>query len=231
MAPASDLITKYLRLLQSLLPRGAAWNRDDDSVLSQLLLGEAVEFARVHERSDDLITERDVRNSSELLFDHELDLGLPDECFVGTPTVQERKDAAYAKLTFRGRQNKTYFIELTSEMGADIEIIEYQPFWCGVMGSGEPCGDQETIFYWTVITPWDTDSQVLCYLLKYKPAHTVLLFDYAQYAFNTAFSSAFDIYFGGGNFDYYAFSSAFDKTIGNIGDFAYYEFGGGFYKG
>ena len=206
--------TNYLRLLQALLPKGRAWNRDDGSMLTEVLQAQADELARVDGRSDVLLNERDTRLTSELLIEHETDLGLPDTCSTEGETIQERRRAAHAKLIALGQQNPAYFIELALAFGWTITITEYTPFWCGVGGSGEPCGDQETIFYWKVSIAYGSgdiiyflcDSSesgdpisyipgtesLVCLLSKYKPAHTVFFFDYVGPEFDRAYSAAFD---------------------------------------
>lgn len=206
--------TNYLRLLQALLPKGRAWNRDDGSTLTEVLQAQADELARVDGRSDVLLNERDTRLTSELLVEHEIDLGLPDTCSVEGETIQERRRAAHAKLITLGQQNPAYFIELALAFGWTITITEYTPFWCGVAGSGDPCGDQETIFYWKVTIAYGSGdiiyflcgsseagdpllyipgtSGLICMLNKYKPAHTTLIFDYSGPEFDRAYNTAFD---------------------------------------
>lgn len=205
---------EYLRLLQSLLPKGKAWNRDESSVLTEFLYGEAEELSRVDKRSDDLLQERDTRYASELLVDHELDLGLPDECSESSLTITERRRAAHSKLIAQGQQSPSYFIELAAAYGWTIIITEYTPFWCGIGMAGDPCGDQEVIFYWKVSIYYDGGESVyficgssesgdpllfipgltslICMLKKYKPAHTTLIFDYIGPEFDRAFNSSFD---------------------------------------
>lgn len=229
----------YLRMLQALLPKGRAWNTktasdllggfapafsrafsiydsEGCSVLTQFLLGEAEEFARVDGRSNDLLVERDVRQASELLIDHETDLGLPDGCSPENYTTAERRVAAYNKTILYGRQNPRYYEEIAEAFGKTVWIDEYQPFWCGTGVSGAPCGAQWVIFYWRAtinpgpdeliyftcgISPSNTALielvgyliNVLCWIDKYKPAHTVLIIDYNGFAFSNAFDQAFDV--------------------------------------
>lgn len=250
--------TDYLRLLQSLLPRGKAWNREEGSVLTEFLHGDAEEFARVDSRSADLLIERDTRYASELLIDHEIDLGLPDECSLGHQTIQERRLAAHSKLIALGQQNPAYFIELAAAYGWTVTVTEYSPFWSGVGRAGDPCGDQWVIFYWKITLSYGgggggeivyflcggsecgdslaylpgTDAMT-CHFSKYKPAHTVLIFDYEGpeygYGFDLAFDSmpstiegylrgAFGQEFGlgidvhlGGGFDFHALGNSFRK--------------------
>lgn len=205
---------EYLRLLQSLLPRGRAWNRDDDSTLGEFLYGEAEEFARVDGRSDDLLDERGILTSDELLTDHERDLGLP-ECFPLESTVELRKARALAKLVLHGKQNKQHFIDLIEEVtgGYIIRITEYTPFWCGMGVSGDPCGDQETIFYWKVASNYGWEwlyftcgeshcydhlieapsgfDGIICLINRRKQAHTQTIFAY-EADFSEAFNSDYN---------------------------------------
>jgi len=245
----------YLRLLQSLLPLGRAWNRDEGSALTEFLYGEAEEFARVDKRSDDLLQERDTRYASELLVDHEIDLGLPDSCSTLSETIQERRSAAHAKLIALGQQNPAYFIEIAAAHGWTITITEFTPFWCGLGVCGEPCGDQDVIFHWLVTIDLSGGSEIIyflcgssesgdplsfiagtssmiCLLNKYKPAHTVLMFDFSGPAFDWAFDDAFDSFFHGAGIDdfidgayYHAFSPAFDVKYGGAFDADAYGIG------
>ncbi|MFV1975493.1 MAG: putative phage tail protein [Candidatus Scalindua sp.] len=182
----------YLRLLQSLIPLGKAWNRDEDSVLTEFLYAHADELSLIDGRSDDLITERDVRNTVELLLNHESELDMPGEYLDLPGTVAERKTDLLEKLTRLGQHDKTYLIAFAADLGYTITIIEYSPFWSGVGVSGDPCGDQQNIFHWTINTSIHGIS-LLDYLFQYiKPAHTVLDFNYeGSRGFSTGFSVGF----------------------------------------
>jgi uncharacterized protein YmfQ (DUF2313 family) len=205
--------TNYLRLLQSLLPKGKAWTRHEDSRLKQVLEGEAEEFARIDIRSVDLIRERDTRKTLELITEHEADFGLPDACGIEATTLTERRNILHTKLITLGQQDKQYFIDLAAALGYTITITEHQPFWAGVGCAGDPCGDQEVIFHWTVSTLLAAEIiyfmagsgsagdplvkqpslQLLeCTINKYKPAHTTVAFVYTGYGFDRGFSSCFN---------------------------------------
>jgi len=206
--------TDYLRSLQSLLPQGYAWNRDIDSGLGEFLQGQAEEFARVDGRSADLLIERDTRLASELLIDHELDLGLPDECSPETQTIQERRLAAHSRLIALGQQNPAYYIELAAAYGWTVTITEYSAFICGIHGMEDACGDSDNFFYWKVTITigggaivyfvcgssecgdylsflGDVDDMI-CVFNKYKPVHTRILWDFDGPEFDIAFAPAFD---------------------------------------
>jgi len=230
----------YLRLLQSLLPHGPAWNRDEGSGLTEFLYGQAEEFARVESRSETLLRERDTRYATELLVDHELDLGIPDECSELATTIQQRRNMAHTKLIASGRQDKQYFIDLAASLGFTITITEFLPSsfkwqanmsywleWIFFRSGGSESGDP------LVYVPGY--NLLACVLNKYKPAHTVLEVvgigaaidrafdssflsllsegdDYLTGPFSKGYNLAFDIRRGGG-FDFNMFDSGFDKSI------------------
>jgi len=246
--------TEYLRLLQSLLPWGKAWPREDEAVLTQTLLGEAGELSRVDGRVGNILLERDTRNTSELLSDHEEDLGLPDDCSEEGETITERRRMAHLKYIASGQQHKEYFINLAAALGYEITITEFRPFWSGIGVSGDPCGDQEVLFYWLITIDvtgmtWvyfrsgasvsgdpliriPSVGGIECIMRKYKPGHTTLLIDYSGHGFDRGFSTGFDSMpsedpawvYGG--FDSYGFDDGFATFKG--GGFDKLQFSTGF---
>ena len=142
---------EYRSLLASLLPEGRAWSRNLSSRLSEFLYGIAEEFARIENDALDLaIVERDTRTTSDLLEDHEFDLGLPDGCSDSSLLIAVRRREAHSKLIALGGQDKQYFIGLAAALGYPITITEFIPFWCGLGQSGDSCGDYWVIFFWQV---------------------------------------------------------------------------------
>jgi uncharacterized protein YmfQ (DUF2313 family) len=248
----------YRDLLMTLLPKGRAWNRETDSVLAQLMHAKGEEFALIDGRMVELRTERDTRLSSELLVDHEEDLGLPDECSSNEETITERRFAANSKLIEIGALNKQYYIDLASDLGWTIEIEEFTPFWSGVGVSGDPCGRNEVIFNWKVwihVSPEDWlwiyftsgssssgdplirvpgTETLLCILKRSAPAHTRMLWEYIGPEFGAGFDDSFDSIRSddpswlAGEFNR-AFASSFDVYYGG-GDYERNAFDDGFYK-
>lgn len=228
---------EYLELLKSLLPKGKAWTRTVDSNLYNLLYAFSEELNRIEERAEDLCTEQDIRTSSELLEDHETDLGLPDECSQEDETKQERREIAHTKLTALGRQDKQYFIDLAELLGWTITITEYWPFKCGASECGDDCGPYYNLFYWVInidltskewiqfksgasqcgdpILYIPTVENLECVMTKYKPAHTNLSFNYIGPAFTNAFDDSFDSAIGLTEESYLegAFNHAFDESF------------------
>lgn len=244
----------YLHLFQSLLPKGRFWSRDPNSVLSQFFRGLGEEFVRIETRANVLLQEKDTRYANELLDEHEADYGLPDDC---EPTDEftdgERRQRLNVRLRATGAQDKTYFIELAESLGfPGATITEYTPFWCGLGASGDPCGDQNNLFYWTVnvnvfgdltyftagssragdaLAAYPNTDYMVCLIERYKPAHTIVNFNFTGPEFSNEFSNAFnavntssDAYLDGA-FDR-AFSVAFDVFFG--GAFSKDEFSSDF---
>lgn len=235
----------YLKLLASLLPKGRAWNRhfgrllgwgpfgagfgdgfagarmskptQDPSTLMEVLAGQAEELARVDQRSHDLLTEKDTRYTTELLIDHEADFGLPDACMEEAElTVEQRRHILNLKLRAIGQQDKDYFEDLVESLGyGQAYIEEFRPAWSGVLAAGEPCGNQDNIFYWKLWLGQESDWQIYYFCAgqsecgahlrwlplaetidcliaeRYKPAHTQLLWGYYGYQFGRCFDFGF----------------------------------------
>jgi len=223
---------EYLEMLQSLMPKGKAWNTEKDSVLYEFLYSIAQEFYRLEDRWEDLFLERDTRYTDELISKHEYDFGLPDECTDSSATLSERRNECHTKLIARGGLNKQYYIDLAAANGYEIQITEFTPFWCGLGVCGDLCGDQWVIFVWEVtinfaggtLTYFTSGGSVsgdplvrvsgidtlVCLLNKYKPAHTIIKYVLDGYEFSSAFSNAFDSY--PSNVSGYLYG-AFDKSF------------------
>lgn len=137
--------TDYKNLLKHLLPLGHAWTRDDDSRLVQLLYGMAEEFARVEERTENLITEALVTTTTECISEHEYDFGIG-----GDGEIEDRRSVLHGKLVAVGQQYKEYFEEIASALGWTIYIEEFTPLWTGIGSTGMSCGNNTNLFYYKV---------------------------------------------------------------------------------
>jgi len=238
---------EYLELFKSLLPKGKAWTRAIGSNIYNLFYGFSEELSRIESRAEDLASERDTRYATELLIDHETDLGLPDACSRSNTTIQERQEIVHARLTSLGRQDKQYFIDLAAVLGWTITVRENWPFKCGASASGDACGPYYNIFYWTIaiditsksliqfksgqsqsgdsILKIPTVENLECTMLRYKPAHTHLDFEYIGPGFSNAFDDSFDSAIGISDKTYFegaftqAFDEAFDIGLGGAFDF------------
>lgn len=233
---------QYTKLLKRLQPTGRAWSKSS-GLIPELYEGLAAELARIDARVDDLINERDSRTTTELITEHETEWGLPDECLGASAVLADRRAAVLTRIRAIGGLSPAYYITVAAALGYTITIEEFTPAWCGLMVAGDPCGDQDVLFYWLVnvhydfVNPFTSYSDLACLLEKIKPAHTILLTQFYGPAFNNAFSSAFDAMpaaeltrgafstafdtsfdvFFGGDFEGTAFSDAFDKVYNPFG--------------
>jgi len=191
---------QFRKLLSSLLPKGKIWNRISSSVLQKLLYGLSDELSEIDSRILNLYEEKDVRTAVELLTEHETDFGLPDEGDEISTITSERQDELHTALLKVGQQFKDYYVELVEPIGYDITITEFTPCWAGLAQAGDPCGDQNNIFFWKVnilLSSVDETAEVnLTKLINKiegsKPAHTHVLYDFYGAEFGRGFSTAFD---------------------------------------
>lgn len=196
----STLSDDYHHLLLALLPSGAAWPRESDTVLSRLLAGLADGLGRGHERGEHLLDEADPRTTVEMLGDWETVAGLPDACSGAGETTQERQAALVARITARGGQSVAYFAALASLLGYGVTVDEYRPFIAGASRCGGDAlnGPAAVRHEWRVRVagPRVTEfrggvsrcgerlgsiaraADLECLLRRLAPAHTHLIFAY-----------------------------------------------------
>jgi uncharacterized protein YmfQ (DUF2313 family) len=147
-APPRDA-DKYLGMLQALLPRGLAWTRAPDAVLTRILLAVAGELARVDAAACLLPEEANPASAKGSIEDWERVCGLPDGCLPAGSTLQECREAVLAKLGDLGRQDVGYWYGIAEALGyggasaplaglSGITIEENWPFCCGFHECGDP---------------------------------------------------------------------------------------------
>jgi uncharacterized protein YmfQ (DUF2313 family) len=141
---------RYRRQLQSLLPKGRLWNRNEVSILTKVFSGLAQELSRIDERAENLINEKILETTNELITEHEEVFGLPEEGEELQPTIELRQNELKSKLIEVGQQDPMYFEDICKAFGYEIYIEQFRPAWCGVVTAGEACGDQINLFYWKI---------------------------------------------------------------------------------
>lgn len=167
----------------SLLPRGLAWDSAANGKLGDLMRGLAAEPWRINTRADELMLDLLPSETTELLTDWEAALNLPDVYVdIADQSEDQRRDAIINRLRFRGDQSPAFFIGVLSDDGYPATITEFHPFVAGSK-AGESLTNGDWVFAWQVnLLEVVTDAEKLRieYLInKYKPAHTLALFDYA----------------------------------------------------
>lgn len=186
----------YTRVMLSMLPRGALWSRDPDTVRGRVYAAHAAELARIDALLEQLLSERSPRTAFALLAEWETALGLPDECTGTAVTIAERRAAALARLIATGGQSPAYFVEVAKALGYDITITQYRGRWYGLAKTGGTYGTADHHFTWKVTcttgttrprrygqayygepyTTWG-NYPLVCMIRRLAPAHTTVLFD------------------------------------------------------
>ncbi len=188
----------YRQIIDKFWPRGIAWPRDPQTLQGKLRAALTPEMERVEQRIQELLDELDPRSSVELLPDWERMLGLPDNCRGIIPsTLEQRRQAVITKLRAIGGQSRQYFIDLAGLYGFAIEIAEFDLFTAESLCT-ESLYDEPWAYTFKVIAPALTVQDMTCesfcneYLTtwgneileclinRYKPAHTIALFEYAE---------------------------------------------------
>jgi len=182
----------------ALQPPGLALPTDAATTWARLLLGLGDEWARIDARAHELLREADPRTTYELLPDWERALGLPDDCAAASPqTIDRRREAVIERLTARGGQAPSYYIDVAERLGfPGAEIIEYQRH--SVDDSVDAALYGEAAAYaWTLRAPLPSIDQLTvdgdvdaalgetaptgrleCTIRRLAPAHTTPLFEY-----------------------------------------------------
>lgn len=90
--------------------------------LRKLLEGMAVEIGRAEGLIDDISQEYDIERTTELIEEWESALGIPDDCFLGIGSIEDRRRDVLVKLTSLGVSIESEFIALAERFGLTVEI-------------------------------------------------------------------------------------------------------------
>lgn len=212
--------TDYKNLLKSLMPKGKAWSRAIDSTNDQYWHGLGEEFVRIEEKSEELLVERDVSTSTALLDEHEKDYGIENSEL----TDAERQAILLAELQAVGQQNIQYFYDIATNLGYDVFIELFLPFWVSISTIGMGVGDQWLLSVWYVwvyingikggfnegfsqgfdmTLPNDRDYvktqtrkfiDLMQAIDAVKPGHTRTLYNFYGVGFDRGFSNGFEAF-------------------------------------
>lgn len=194
---------EYAAAIENELPTGAAWSREPDLGLMQWVAGCAQIWGDVAAAAALLlVVESDPRYTAALLPDWETAFGLPDPCVNKVLSLADRRTALVNKMTTQGGQSRAFFISVAAALGYTITINEFVPFQFGLSSFGGSHGEfqgPQCRFYWqvTITGPRLTRFQfgqssfgrdsfleiikavdLECVFTRWKPAHTIVLFDY-----------------------------------------------------
>lgn len=183
--------------LMNLLPTGAVWPRDQDSVIAQVCLALIKNYTRNAAAAANLLVDAMPIAPVMMLPEWEESLGLPDPCAGASPTLQQRQQQVYARFTATGGQSVPYFISLAASLGYSVTITEFAPFRVGLNTVGQPINGDAWAFAWQVNAPQfsieyfsvgrDAVGEALatwgntvlqCEMQRLAPAHTTIIFSY-----------------------------------------------------
>lgn len=179
----SELAEFYREQFLALLPPGRIWPEDRSSSFQQLALAFGAQLARVHESVlRVLVQELDPRVTVDLLPEWETELGLPDPCTPAAQTIQERRQRVVAALTVQPSPTLQYLRTLAEALGyTGALLVETPPFSLTVAvpnprityarTGASRCGDY--------LARYERAADLECVLVKQKPAHITLVFNYS----------------------------------------------------
>jgi uncharacterized protein YmfQ (DUF2313 family) len=203
MAAPILLASNFLSAIQSLLPRGVVWPRDQDAVQTQALSGLAPSYERNTTRANYLLVDAFPATTYELLPEWEETLGLPDPCAGESPMVQTRRAQVVARFANSGGQSAAYFVQFAANLGYEVTVQNYGPARAGEARCGDACNGQDWAFAWAVVAPLSTvtyaqagqatagdplaswgNTVLECEMNSLRPAHSILLFQYQAEIFD-----------------------------------------------
>lgn len=169
----------YRAQLVALLPRGVVW--EGEKFLS-LLRSFGEEVYRVASMADLLTAEAIATTTDALLPEYERLVGLPFPGFSLAGDNDSRRLDVVGKLIAQGGASAAYFVTIAERRGHAGSYVTdgIRPFHSGSR-CGTPLYGVAWVYVWTLHLP-DTEiaDELLEYIVRrYKPAHTVVLFEYA----------------------------------------------------
>ena len=189
-------VDEWLGALWQVMPRGKAWPRDNDSVLTQFLRALARRLSQTEFDAERLLPEMRPETTFLLLEEWEEYLALP-ECEQASGTIEDRRRAVVEKYHRKGGLAPWQIEAVASALGFTIRVNVILPHHClrscmyplyparyrwilqidvlGISGGRFTCIDN-------VMTPLLSDRarELECVMTKYRLAGTA--YDYVYYA-------------------------------------------------
>jgi len=215
---------EYASALQALMPVGAVWPRDSDSVQAAVLSAMAAELVESDTDAQSLLTGAFPATATTMLSEWESALGLPDDCAIGeTDTISLRQNAVITKLTATGGQSVAYLTAQAKALGYDVTVTQYRQARAGLTAAGSPLNGEEWPYVVLITAPETTvtyascgatyagdplrswgNKLLECRLKAIAPSHIILKFAYddstdysdGPYEATSDFASMFDIAMG-----------------------------------
>lgn len=176
----------YLALAKRLMPPGALREAmlRPGRILHALWLGAGAEFARMHNRLHDALTEIDPRTASETLGAWEQMAGLPDAQFPLTSDAEARRAAILAKFSATRGTSMGVMRAIAEALGAFVVFrAPYYPYTYVGCKMGARLEHHEAVCAIEVRGTCATDRRAALEAAydKYAPADAYLVFSYITF--------------------------------------------------
>ncbi len=105
-------------------PVGKAWEAalDDQTNLGKLLMGLGAELYRVELAIELLSNDFEIQQTSLLIREWEISVGIPDDCFDISGDIQERRDSILTKIRDAGVRTVDDFVDVAALFGVVVRI-------------------------------------------------------------------------------------------------------------
>lgn len=113
----ADVLAQYLR--DDLLHRA---KNKDGSNLRKVLIGLAQEWTRFRNKANEVYEQYDPTNTTDLISEWESVVGIPDECFDNTGTIEERRTNVLLKLAGINATTEKQFENIANILGVTADI-------------------------------------------------------------------------------------------------------------
>lgn len=174
---------------------------NDESELRKLLIGMAGELMRAESACVDFFNERDIATTEKLIEEWERAVGIPDCCFPGTGSLEERRTHAWIKFAY-GAQTTDDFERLGRILGVDniqvkqqFEDTRYPPYDVPFIPVNLPTSRFTVVVSGTGIVstypkydvpfiPQPGSSIITCLFDKLKPANVKFIYQEIEKDYN-----------------------------------------------
>lgn len=118
-------VEQHTLVLAAYLPDGEAFASkvDPDANLYKFLLGLAETQRLVEDSMQTTYEEHDYTTTDSFISEWESAVGIPDSCFKGTGSIEERRKDIEVKILSNGTQTADDFIDLAAELGVAVNIV------------------------------------------------------------------------------------------------------------
>ncbi|MBL9102175.1 MAG: DUF2313 domain-containing protein [Myxococcales bacterium] len=165
---------RFEGVVMLLLPRGPAWDTENDPVLKKLVAALATELSRVEFRGRKLQRELDPSNTFECIEDWEESYGLPD-C-APPETLDARRAAILAKLLAQlgHDQGEAWWTEALAKLGYEPVFVQGYPGMTCIDDCLVELLDEEFAFVWKIIVNKGLDDALLVCFVQHNALDAVL---------------------------------------------------------